>query len=99
MESTYDMCVESQSLEIMMDKLNKIDTELSEATRKMADALQKSQDFLAGLQFEKARALTVRTVEVASNTSVNINHAIAFLQELKEYTSQYASCRYEGGSR
>ena len=97
MRTVYDMCVDCQTLEVLMDKLIKIDTELSEATRKMADALQESQNFLAGRQFEKARDITIRTVEISSNTSGNINHAISFLKHLKEYTSQYAACQYKGG--
>ncbi len=99
MGSIYDMCVDCQTLETMMDKLTKIDTELSEATKKMATALQESQNFLAGNQFEKARSLTVRTVEIASNISGNINHASSFLKQLNEYTIQYSSCQYKGGAR
>ena len=99
MGSIYDMCVDCQTLETMMDKLTKIDTELSEATKKMATALQESQNFLAGNQFEKARSLTVRTVEIASNISGDINHASSFLKQLNEYTIQYTSCQYKGGAR
>ena len=99
MGSIYDMCVDNETLGTMMDKLTKIDTELSEATRKMANALQESQNFLAGNQFEKARSLTVRTVEIASNTSGNINNAINFLKQLREYIICYSSCQYKGGAR
>ena len=99
MGSMYDMCVNCQALETMIDKLTKIDTELSEATNRMARALQESQNFLAGNQFEKARSLTVRTVEIASNISGNVNNAISFLKQLDEYTTEYASCQYKGGAR
>lgn len=97
--STFDMCVDNPTLETLMDKLMIIDTELSDATKKMTDALQESQNFLAGQQYEKARTITIQTVKIAANTSRNINHAITFLKQLKEYTSDYASCQYKGGAR
>lgn len=99
MRSIYDMCVNYQTLEEIVDKLTNIDTDLSEATRKMSNALQESQGFLAGQQFEKARSITIRTVEIAANTSVNINHAISFIKHLEEFTTNYSACRYKGGAQ
>ena len=98
MDYTYDMCVDNPTLETIMDKLSRINTGLSDATKKMVDALQESQNFLAGQQFEKARELTVRTVDIASNVSVNINHAVSFLRKMEDHTIQYISCQYKGGA-
>ena len=97
MNSGYDMYVDDQTLEQLKLTLKRISSELAEATRKMLDALQVSQDFLSGNQFEKATALTLQTVETASLTLQNIDNAITYLQGLGDHLNDYTACKYTGG--
>ena len=97
MNSGYDMCVDYQTLEELRMRLKRIGSELTEATKQMVEALQVSQDFLAGRQFEEARVLTLQTVEVTTVTSNNIENAIRYLDNLMAHVSDYESSKYTGG--
>lgn len=97
MNGSFDMCIDLQTVVQISEKLKQIGSQLSDATKKMVDALQDSQGFLAGKQYEKARSLTLKTVETSTVTATNINNALRYLSDLEEHVNNYSTCKYMGG--
>lgn len=97
MESKYDVCVDFDTLCAIEDKLKRIGRNLSDATEKMLLALQTSQGFLAGNQFEKAQKTTMGCVDITAKSNNNIRNALTYIDQLKELIMVYNTCRYEEG--
>lgn len=91
----FDICTDYDAMYSMADKLKAIGTDLSESTRKMLLALQASQGFLSGKQYEKARMTTLNCIEVTGVTVNNIQNAITFLSNLMNTIDDYSRCKYE----
>jgi len=91
----YDICADYDAMYSMSDKLKAIGIDLSESTKKMLLALQASQGFLSGRQYERARATTLNCIEAAGVTVNNIQNATVFLSELMNTIEDYSRCRYE----
>lgn len=96
MATSYDMCVEYDVLCEMEDKLQKIEYDLNNSADQMVKAIQVSQDFLAGNQFEKAKRTTSACVEVTKRTGNNIKRAMDYLEKLKASLEEYGKCGYSG---
>ena len=55
MSTGFDINVDYDTLCRLEEKLQYISHDLTESTEQMSQAIQRSQDFLAGNQFEKAK--------------------------------------------
>lgn len=96
MSAAYDMCVDYETLIQIEDKLQKIEYDLLESTKRMTDAIQRSEDFLAGRQFEKAKNTTKACTVLTERTSGNIRNARVYIDSLKSSLEEYCKCGYSG---
>ena len=94
MSLNYDMCIDYDTLHILKDKLKKIDYDLNNSTKQMQIAIQNSQEFLSGNQFEKAKKTTLNCIELTEKTSSNITHAMEYIDKLMSALDEYDACRY-----
>lgn len=90
----YDMCVDYDTLCAIEEKLQKIEFDLKGSTQKMVDAIRKSQDFLAGNQFEKAKNTTMSCVEISRKTEINIGYSKKYICDLRTVLEEYGRCGY-----
>lgn len=95
----YDMCVDYEELCLIEEKLTIVEQNLNGSTLKMIDAVQRSQGFLAGNQFEKARETTQKCTELTRKTQANIRYAVEFVDQLKNILDEYSSCGYKGDTK
>ena len=96
MSSSYDMCVDYDVLCDIEVKLEKIEYDLNNSTDQMVKAIQVSQSFLAGNQFEKAKRTTATCVEMTRRTGNNIRSAMEYIEKLKTAMDDYGKCGYSG---
>lgn len=96
MSNTYDICVDYDTLCELQHKLELIKHDLTNSTDQMKRAIQNSQEFLAGYQFEKAKRTTMACVSLTEKTSNNIRHAMEYLEKLKGVLEEYGRCAYSG---
>lgn len=96
MSKTYDICVDYDTLCEFQYKLELITHDLTNSTEQMTRAIQNSQEFLAGYQFEKAKRTTMACVNLTAKTSNNIRHAMEYLEKLKAVLEEYGRCAYSG---
>lgn len=94
MNGTYDICVDYDILCELHYKLELISHDLTNSTEQMTRAIQNSQEFLAGYQFEKAKRTTMACVNLTGKTSTNIRHAMEYLEKLKSILEEYGRCVY-----
>lgn len=99
MGAGYDMSVNGETLCIIEDKLHKIEYDLNTSAQRMVDAIQRSQDFLSGNQFEKVKGITINCVELTQKTGVNIRYAQDYIRELRFALEEYSKCDYKGAAR
>ncbi len=92
----YDMDVSYDTLCSIEEKLEKIQFDLDNSTQKMSDAIQRSQDFLAGNQYEKAKSITANSIELTRRTHDNIGNAKKYLSDLRMIMEEYGRCGYPG---
>ncbi len=97
MEFRYDVCVDFDALCAIEEKLKSIGVNLAGAIEEMLLALQTSQGFLAGRQFEKAQKTTMGCINITAKTNNNIRNALAYIDQLQELLRTYDTCRYEEG--
>lgn len=88
------MCVDYDTLCTIENKLQKIEFDLTNSTQKMVEAIQRSQDFLNGNQFEKAKNTTMNCVEVSKKTETNIKYAKKYIGDLRMALEEYGRCVY-----
>lgn len=96
MAECYDMCVDYDILCGVEDKLQNIEYDLNNSAIQMVKAIQVSQDFLAGNQFEKAKRTTFLCIESTRRTGSNIRHAMDYITKLKSALDEYGKCGYSG---
>ncbi len=96
MAGSYDMCVDYDVLCDIEEKLENIKHDLNNSTDQMFRAIQVSQDFLAGNQFEKAKKTTTSCIEITKRTENNIRYAMEYILKLKETMDEYGKCGYNG---
>lgn len=96
MSKTYDICVDYDTLCELQYKLELITHDLTNSTEQMTRAIQNSQEFLAGYQFEKAKRTTMACVDLTAKTGNNIRHAMEYLEKLKGVLEEYGRCAYSG---
>ncbi len=99
MPSGFDINVDYDTLCRLEDKLQYISHDLTESTSQMSQAIQRSQDFLAGNQFEKAKNTTMTCIRHTNRTIGNIKNARKYLGDLKALLEEYGRCTYEGEVR
>ena len=97
MENEFDMCVDFNSLCDIEEKLKNIGSNLTGATEQMLLAIQESQGFLEGQQFEKAQKTTMSCINVTAKTNNNIRNALRYIEQLKSQIDAYNKCKYEEG--
>ena len=95
----FDIDVDYDTLCRLEEKLQYISHDLTESTERMSQAIQRSQDFLAGNQFEKAKNTTMTCIRNANRTNVNLNNARKYLGDLKSLLEEYGRCTYDGENR
>lgn len=93
--SSYDMYVNYDILCDIDGKLKNIEYDVGESTRMMVDAIQRSQDYLAGNQFEKAKAVTAKCNSITQKTQINIAYAREYIRNLQEVVEEYDRLGYE----
>ncbi len=98
MASEYDICVDYDTLCDIEYKLRLITYDLGNSVEQMVRAIQDSQEFLAGNQFEKAKRTTIQCAKLTERTIGNINHAREYLEKLKDMLTQYSQCAYQGNA-
>ena len=96
MNDAFDVWVDYNVLCELQGKLEMIVRNLSNSTEQMSRAIQSSQQFLAGYQFEKAKNTTAACVRLTMKTENNINHAMDYLESLKTLLEEYGRCKYGG---
>lgn len=96
MSKAYDICVDYDTLCELQYKLELITHDLTNSTEQMTRAIQNSQEFLAGYQFEKAKRTTMACVNLTAKTDNNIRHAMEYLEKLKAVLEEYGRCTYSG---
>ena len=96
MSMAYDICVDYDTLCELQYKLELITYDLAKSTEQMTRAIQNSQEFLAGYQFEKAKKTTMVCVNLTAKTGNNIRHAMEYLENLKAILEEYGHCAYSG---
>lgn len=94
MNATYDMCVNYETLCEIEDKLQLIEHNLNNSTEIMFSAIERSQEFLSGNQFEKAKNTTKNCLELTEKTSINIKQAKDYIAELRTVLNEYGMCSY-----
>ena len=92
----YDIDVEYDVLCSIEDKLRKIEYDIEGSTERMSDAIRRSQDFLAGRQFEKAKETTKACVELTGRTRQNISYAREYIVKLQDLIDEYSKYTYSG---
>ena len=96
MSAEYDICVDYDTLCELQYKLELIMHDLTSSTEQMTRAIQNSQEFLAGHQFEKAKSTTMTCVKLTEKTGNNIKHAMEYLEKIKSVLEEYGRCAYTG---
>ncbi len=96
MNAAYDICVDYDTLCELQYKLELITHDLTNSAEQMTRAIQNSQEFLAGYQFEKAKRTTMTCVSLTEKTANNIRHALEYLEKLKAILEEYGRCAYSG---
>ena len=96
MKPEYDMHIDYDVLNNIEDSLEKIIFNLENSSGKMKDAILRSQEFLAGNQFEKAKTTTELCVAITQTTKDNIRMAIEYIDELRGKLEEYGKCGYKG---
>ena len=91
-----DMYVDYDTLCLLEDKLEKINYDLNSSAEQMYKAIQRSQGFLAGNQFEKAKRTTIACVQLTETTGRNIKNAKEYIKTLKAVLEDYGKCCYSG---
>lgn len=99
MSSGFDINADYDTLCMLEEKLQYISYDLTESTEQMSQAIIRSQDFLAGNQFEKAKNITMTCIRHTNKTNENINNARKFLGELKSLLEEYGRNTYDGEIR
>ena len=94
MGETFDICVEYNTLCELQYKLELIMHDLTNSTEQMARAIENSQEFLAGYQYEKVKRITMECINRTGKTENNIHHAIEYLEELKGFLEEYGLYMY-----
>lgn len=90
----YDICVDYDVLCDIEDKLDKIEHDVEASTEKMVGAINRSQDFLAGHQFEKAKNTTMKCTEITRKTQINIKFAKDYISKLRGLIEDYSRGAY-----
>ena len=62
----------------------------------MTRAIQISQNFLAGNQFEKAKQTTADCIGMTQKTENNLRYAKSYLKKLQDVVMEYGQCTYKG---
>ncbi len=96
MVNLYDICVDYDTLCNLEYKIDLILHDLGESTDRMTRAIQISESFLAGNQFEKAKQTTTECINMSRKTAGNLIHAKEYLKKLQESVLEYGQCVYKG---
>ena len=99
MRAGYDMYVDYDELSSMETRLAAIRQALYESNNVMSRELIASQSFLEGEQFEKAKAATLRCIQLSGRTSDNIQNALIYIAKLKECLDAYTRSGYPEGMK
>ena len=99
MAFSYEVCVDYDTLCALEERLNKIIFDLMESTGQMSRAIQVSQEFLSGNQFEKAKNTTSECLKITETTSENIRNAMKYLETLRSLLDEYGRLAYSGEDR
>ncbi len=94
MTGEYDIYVDCDYLTDLEERLMTINNALNGASEQMISAVNYSQGFLSGRQFENAKEITKHCVNNTSQTCDNILKTIQYLEELKTVLEEYEKCRY-----
>ena len=96
MENVFDICVDSDTLYNLENKIDLILHDLEESTDRMTRAIQTSENFLAGNQFEKAKQTTMNCMIISQKTAYNLSRAQEYLRRLQDSVTEYGQCVYKG---
>ena len=94
MRAGYDMYVDYDELSSMETRLAAIRQALYESNNVMSRELIASQSFLEGEQFEKAKAATLRCIQLSGRTCDNIRNALEYIAKLKDCLDAYTRLGY-----
>lgn len=97
--ASYDICIDPVILDTIESKLEKIDHDIEESTAGMERAINQSQNFLSGNQFEKAKNTTLNCLASSKNTQQNLRAAREYIVTLRNLIDEYAKYTYSGENR
>lgn len=96
MGDIFDICVDYDSLCDLEYKIDLILHDLQESVDRMTHAIQNSQEFLSGNQFDKAMKTTTDCLNITRKTESNLIHAKEYLKKLQDSVLEYGQCSYRG---
>ena len=93
--SIYDMCVDYDILCDAKEKLHIIQHDLDNISMQMENSIDIAQEYLAGVQYEKAKQITVSCTKNTTNAEKNIEYAMKYLVDLMGKMDEYSRCKFE----
>ena len=92
----YDMCVDYDVLCGVEEKLHLIQHNLENLSSQMENSINRAQGFLAGVQYERAKNITEKSVKDTAKMERNIEYAMKYLLDLMSKIDEYSTCKFEG---
>lgn len=97
--AAYDICIDRMVLDTIETKIERIERDIDESTMSMDKAINQSQNFLSGNQFEKAKNTTLNCLASSKNTQQNLRAAREYIVTLRNLIDEYAKYCYSGENR
>ncbi len=92
----YDMNVDYSVLEEIEGKIKNVSERMNETVNGMITSLNYSQNYLSGLQFERAREVTELCINQTKENQLRMCSSAIYLRQLKDLIQEYNRCKYVG---
>ena len=89
-----DMCNDTIVMDEMRSRLQQIRKLLEAGSQNMLNQLRKSEEFLEGLQYDKAVYETTNAIQLTNVAIANIANVEKFLSELSAILNEYEKCTF-----
>ena len=89
-----DMCNDTAVMDEMRSRLHQIRKILESGSQNMLNQLRKSEEFLEGLQYDKAVYETTNAIQLTNVAIANIANVEKFLSELSAILNEYEKCGF-----
>lgn len=92
----YDMCVDYDVLCDAEEKLHLIQHNIENISSQMENSINRAQEYLAGVQYEKAKSITEKSIKDTAQIGKNLEYAMKYLLDLMSKIDEYSTCKFEG---